>query len=484
MTGVLIATTAELAELVAAVTSMAPAVDDADRIERIRQFEVLKAAVAAAQIDETAALAASQRATQAIAGVPTSRKGRGVAGQIGLARRCSPWQAKRYVGWATILTTELPATLAELRAGRTTEWRAMLVARETIWLSREDRAAVDAELAPQLEGWGDAQVEGAARKAAYRLDPRGSLERARSIEKDRRVSIRPAPDTMCRLTALLPVVQGVATYAALTKAADTTTAGGDERGRGQIMADTLFERVTGLATAGEVPVEIALVMTDRALLVPALAEQDGQRGEDEPAVIVDYGPIPAGLAREIARGPAAEDADSSGDSHSDTHNNAYNDAHTDADSDVIDDVDKVPKTDGARRGPRWLRRLFLHPTTGQLAAVESGRRLFTEQQQRFLRIRDERCRTPWCGAPIRQSDHVRAHDDDGPTSLVNGAGTCQACNLAKEAPGWRSGVTGDGTVLIRTPTGHVYRSRLPDPPVDPHRLSGVEWWFVEQLAAA
>ena len=442
MQGSLASGTATVADLIAAVQSIAPSIDDAERIGRIRQFEALKATVAAAQAQEVADFAAAQKAAQAAAGTPVDRQGRGVAAQVALARRCSPWQAKRYVGWASVLTAELPQTFATLQAGRTTEWRAMLVARETIWLSREDRAVVDAELAPHLEELGDAQVEAAARKAAYRLDPRGSLERASSAATDRRVSIRPAPDTMCRLTALLPVVQGVAAYAALSRAADTTTAAGDDRGRGQIMADALVERVTGLATAAAVPVEVDLVMTDRTLLAPAWSEADEQ--DDEPGVIVGYGPVPAAIARAIARGSVEQ----------------------------------------GQRGPRWLRRLFLHPATGQLAAMESKRRLFTDNQQQFLRIRDERCRTPWCGAPIRHGDHVRPHVDGGPTSVENGGGTCQACNIAKQAPGWRSGVTADGTVVTRTPTGHVYRSRLPDPPGQVKRRSAVDLWFRQQLSAA
>ena len=63
------------------------------------------------------------------------------------------------------------------------------------------------------------------------------------------MSLRPAPDTMSQLSALLPVAQGVAVYAALTRSADTARAGGDARSRGQIMADTLVERVTGQSSA-------------------------------------------------------------------------------------------------------------------------------------------------------------------------------------------------------------------------------------------
>ena len=305
-------------------------------------------AAQAAQAQETARFAASQRAAQAALGVPADRQGRGVAAQVGLALRVSPNRAQRYVGWATILTSELPQTFAALQAGRIGEWRALIVARETIWLSREDRAQVDTELAPRLESLGDAKLEAAAKKIAYRLDPTGFLARSRAAEKDRRVSLRPAPDCMTRLTALLPVKQGVAAYAALKQAADSTTAVGDVRGRGQIMADTLVERVTGQQHADDVPVEVHLVMTDRTLL--AASDTDAT----EPGHLDGYGPIPAGLARELA-------------------------------------------LDGT--APRWIRRLFTTPGTGQLVAMESRRRTFTRAQRLFLRLRDHTCRTPYCDAP-------------------------------------------------------------------------------------
>ena len=145
------------------------------RIDRIRLLEELRGAVAAAQARESAAFAASQRASQRAAGVPAGRVGRGIAAQLGLARRVSPFQAARYLGWATILTTELPATFAALQAGAVGEWPAMVLARETAWLSRDHRAQVDAELAPRLEHWGARRVEGEAKKLAYHLDPHGYL---------------------------------------------------------------------------------------------------------------------------------------------------------------------------------------------------------------------------------------------------------------------------------------------------------------------
>jgi Domain of unknown function (DUF222) len=411
----------------------APA-DDAARIARLRALEELKAAVAAAQVRETATFAASQRAEQRALGVEADRVGRGIAHQVALALRISPHRAQRYVGWATVLTNELPRTFRALAEGRTTEWRTQLVAKETIWLSRADRAAVDRDMAARIEGLGDRAVEGEVRKLAYRLDRQGFVDRLGAAEKDRRVTVRPAPDTMARLTGLLPVAQGVAAYAALSRTADTLIAQGDDRTRGQIMADTLVERVTGQATASDVPVEINLIMTDRSLLA----------GDPEPAVLDGFGPLPAATARELVSRPG----------------------------------DAVPV---------WLRQLYSEPGTGRLVAMQTRRRNFGPAQRQFVRNRDQYCRTPWCGAPIRHVDHVEPVQSGGVTAVANAQGYCAACNYAKEAPGWRTSVAGRGSgdeVVVLTPTGHRYSSRPPSGPGQRAAPSPFERRFVDYVFAA
>ncbi|HWM74250.1 MAG TPA: DUF222 domain-containing protein [Nocardioides sp.] len=232
------------------------------------------------------------------------------------------------------------------------------------------------------------------------------LERLRS---DRHVGLRPAPDTMSYLTSFLPVEQGVACHVALARHADSRRAQGDQRSRGQIMADILVERVTGQATSDGVDAEIQLVITDRALLGDS----------HEPARVPGFGPIPAATARGIVR--AADRA--------------------------------------------WIRRLFTTPDGSALVAMDSERRTFTGGLRRFLIARDDSCRSPWCDVPIRHLDHVVPTAEGGPTSATNGQGRCEACNYAKEAPGWRAHPPGHcDEIETTTPTGHHYRSRAPDPP--------------------
>ena len=63
--------------------------------------------------------------------------------------------------------------------------------------------------------------------------------------------------------------------------------------------------------------------------------------------------------------------------------------------------------DLTERAKVWLRRLYTSPDDGTLVAMDSHRREFDGKLRAFLVHRDQYCRTPWCGAPIRHADHVR-----------------------------------------------------------------------------
>jgi 5-methylcytosine-specific restriction endonuclease McrA len=146
-------------------------------------------------------------------------------------------------------------------------------------------------------------------------------------------------------------------------------------------------------------------------------------GESEdPAHLDGYGPIPAELAREIVAGACT-------------------------------------------RGEQvWLRRLYTSPTTGELLTMDTRARRFRHSLARFIRLRDQVCRTPWCNAPIRHGDHATDAATGGATSADNGQGLCEACNHAKQAPGWTAAPVTDTTghaIETTMPTGHRYRTRPP-----------------------
>ena len=505
----------ELAEAVSGIGASCPdvpgahALDDASTITAIDELERLKAACAAAQVRLTERFVASQseaaerlraeaqacsdagdfdgwvlardrarsmelgtdhsghdgvgrdkaRPSRATRRMTLSRTS--VSAQVGLARHESPNRGSRLASAAVSLVRHLPRTLEALSAGALNERRAELVVRATSHLRPELRARVDDEVVgvnflpddPRagIGAWGDRELERRVRACADRLDAAAAVERCRIAESERRVTIRPVPDTMALVSAVLPVAQAVAVHAALSRAALSAKASGDQRGKGQVMADTLVELVTGQSRADTVPVEVQVVITDRALL----------DGDATAAHVPGYGAVPAGWARELLtrRAPGGGDA--------------------------------------ARV---WVRRLFTHPSTGTLVAMESNRRLLPAGLRRFVVARDGACRAPWCDAPVAHADHVEPHAQGGPTSAGNGQGLCVRCNIVKEQPGWRSVVLSCGplaregtgpptaaqpgdderahTVQIMTPTGHVHLS------VAPPVLPGVDTAAAPAVAAA
>jgi hypothetical protein len=434
----------QIAALQAWLLAAAKPGDNPARIDTLRALENLKAACAAVQaqvlveLHDDALLAAREHAADPAghhdsAGrqIPVSVRSAerdattSTVQQAARALRLSPHRTRTLLGAARVWHEEMPHTLSALREGRLSEERALLLVKETACLTLEDRVRIDADLCADpaiLHGVGTRQLVAMITERANQIDPAAMVKRAAKATSERCVTIRPAPDTMTYVTALLPVAQGVQVYAALKLAAESARhTGGDERSTGQIMADTLVERTTGQERAADVPVTVNLVVSDAALL----------GGGHEPAVILDgtgagHGTIPAAIARNLTAGAVDLDA-------------------------------------------AWLRTIYA-TTSGDLIGTTSKRRFFADGLADLLRIRDQGiCRTLWCDAPIRHLDHIQPAADGGTTSLANGQGLCAACNQAKEAPGWRSTPgtdpdTGRHLVTTITPTGHQYRSVAPPPP--------------------
>ncbi len=149
--------------------------------------------------------------------------------------RCSPASASRRLADARALVTEMPATLHALAAGR---------------VSRAGCAGGDHGDAVSDPGgpWpggrrarsgggvdvGARRSRQAVRRRVIELDQDAAVRRAARAREDRYVSIRPLPDTMAKITAVLPVEQAVACFASLRAAARISEG---ERGRTDQGAD-------------------------------------------------------------------------------------------------------------------------------------------------------------------------------------------------------------------------------------------------------
>ncbi len=231
------------------------------RIDRIAVLEKIKSAAAALQVAESVRFAQSQAEAQLAADVHPDKIGRGIADQLGLACRVSGFEAARRLGMARALWFDLPESYRLLTAGELSEYVASLVVTETRHLDANTRRDVDAQIsAAGIAQMGPRSAAACARKHAYEADREGYVERGRTERRNRRVGLRPAPDTMSLLTGYLPAEQGVACLKALRQQTDAVKATGDARCRDQIMADTLVERITGQAQASDVNAELQIVI--------------------------------------------------------------------------------------------------------------------------------------------------------------------------------------------------------------------------------
>ena len=193
---------------------------DAGLIDVLIEIRRLRSAIGSLEAHAQATFDSSVRDEALARGVPKKDAGKGIAEQVALARGVSPHRAANDITLAKGLTTELPRTLALLTGGALSEHAALNVARETVCLMTEDRALVDERLAEKVAGASPRRASNLARAEAARVDPESVTARIRMAEKDRNVTLRPAPDAMVYLSGLLPVKDGVAAYAALLKRAD------------------------------------------------------------------------------------------------------------------------------------------------------------------------------------------------------------------------------------------------------------------------
>lgn len=134
--------TEHLRSIVGGLLAMPVGLEEAESVDRLTLLEEIKSACTAAQVRETANLDALRAADEAARNVPERRRGRGLAAEIGLARKVSPRKGSQCLGFARALAHEMPHTLAALNAGVLTEWRATILVRETahliLVLRRED----------------------------------------------------------------------------------------------------------------------------------------------------------------------------------------------------------------------------------------------------------------------------------------------------------------------------------------------------------
>ncbi len=484
----------------------ADALSDRERVDLVASLERVKGASSAVQARATDALRCSREV------VAPRDVARSVGSVVALARRESPTLGDRFVGLSRALVHEMPVTMAALTAGEISERVGVAVVAATATLSLQDRAEVDRRLGPVITGLGVRQAGGAAARVAAELDAASVVARMEAAVKGRRVTVRPAPDGMAYLTVLGPLKDVVGAHVAVQARARGVVGGQcpDEapqgRGVGAVAADTALRLLSGRAVGQPQPVEVHLVMTDRALL----GTGNPDRSVFEPARVPGHGCVPAPVARAWLREGLDDGLDGGAPATATpgcSTPTLSQDFRLPGAASASGEVPAPPHTAAGSAGQRalvpaasltgrtgsatglpaaarvWVRRLYTTPDGRDLVAMDSRRRVFGGMLRRMLVLRDDVCTTSWCEAPIVHADHARPVREHAETSYEEGNGKCTRCNYGKEAPGWRTrviltqpgvdepppertGRRGDEArprrvVQVTTPLGHAYDAEPP-----------------------
>ncbi|WP_176921423.1 HNH endonuclease signature motif containing protein [Pseudonocardia oroxyli] len=370
--------TTTLADPPAATGTMPSREERAAGFGRIERLVALRNRIDAEIAEEVRAAAQREveaRLEEALA--DPERAEAGIVGQVGLALRVSPTRARTQLRLARDLHAGLDKVREAFSAGELDERRVAAIVAAARHLDPTQRAELDRRLsAHDLPMLGVRKVADLARTVAAAVAPEAFAERARAARRDRHVAISPAEDGMAVLRALLPMEQAITCYAALRKAVTEHWVGAEPvtRTRGQIMADTLVERLTGESVATPTQVEIQVLVPVESLL---------DRDSPLPAEIPGFGPTT-----------------------------------------LLDEATCVG----------WRR---LVTRDGIVIGGDSRRRAFGGVLADWIRARDRgRCTEPGCDAPIEHLDHRRRWSEGGATSLDNGRGTCAFHNQLREQPGW------------------------------------------------
>ncbi|SLN03167.1 hypothetical protein FM103_14145 [Corynebacterium xerosis] len=378
--------------------------------------------------DRAAAQAAAAQEPEAVEPVEDTdrRADRAAARDVSMSTRRSPDLASRTLASARRLVESMPTMLRALATGRLSESAVRTMAASVAPLSPTQREQVDARLGTRLaalDGCGTEEWKGAVSAAIAASDAEGESRRHEHARGARSVTVRRGEHGMAVVSARLPALDAMKIRKRLSLEAERLRASGDRRGHQQIQADSFIATLLGAEDGMDrTDLDIGVIITDRALLHP---------GQGELAHVEGYGPIPVEAVRQELAGPLRELALSTGTPVAADGPGRRHAVAVPPDPDPVATetvgLDDAPGAD-APAVRLALRRLYTHPSTGELVAVDSVAREFPRALARFIRWRDVTCRGPFCNAPIRHSDHIRPHAAGGHTCLDNGQGLCAFCN--------------------------------------------------------
>jgi hypothetical protein len=326
--------------------------------------------------------------------------------------------ADRLTSDAEALVSALPATLAELRAGRIRERHARILVDQLGDLDADDRAEVERLALPLAATMTATKFERRVRSLREQRAPDDHADRHRRARDERDVVVHPERDGMAWLGARLPAVDAVAIHTRLDATARSLRRAGDSRTLAQLRAD-LFCSVLlegeGPGATGQAAIDRTTFQAIRPQVIVTVPMMTLLGREASPATLEGYGPIDAETARRLV-------------------------------SDCTS-----------------LQRLLTHPVTGAELVLDRTRYRVSEDLRTWLRVRDGGCRFPGCGRRAGGCDIDHTHDWvlDGRTDHNNLAHLCRSHHALKHATAWgvRQPAQRAGDLEWTSPLGRRYTTQ-------------------------
>lgn len=182
-----------LADLLAAPAATDPEHREFEALERIGGWERVIAWAQARQIREMASFVDSVQVRNAVLGASPSQAHDSAMAEVGLMLKVAARTAAARVDTARSLCERLPATLAALEQGRITLAKARILDAETLNLSDEHVALVEAQVVGTAHKQTPGQLRVATRRAAVSADPAAARHRAEQARRERGVQLWPEP---------------------------------------------------------------------------------------------------------------------------------------------------------------------------------------------------------------------------------------------------------------------------------------------------
>lgn len=380
-----------------------------------------------------------------------------VAAEVSAAQCITPAAAGSLLHNAVCLHERLPAVAAVFATGAI-DYRAvrLIVARTLLALDPDVLAAIDADLAAAISGWGPLSIHAmqvTIDKIVERHDP-DARRRTESQARGRHVEINHGRGTSY-LSGELHQTDATLLDRRLTALAHTVC-DNDPRTVEQRRADALGALAAGHQTlacacgASECPA--AHSDSTPAVVIHVVAEASVMKNA-EPGDVHGERPEDAGCERITSRERLIEILTEARPAPPPSGPLAYGQiiGGTTVAAGVLADL--------VRRGLAELRPL-VHPGASQPEPRYRPSAALAD----FIRCRDLTCRFPGCAKPAEfcDIDHTVPYDAGGPTHASNLKLMCRKHHLLKTfwcgPNGWHDEQLPDGTVVWTAPSGHTYRT--------------------------